>query len=317
MNGPLGAARVTAAQEALYCEREVVLCAGVYNSPQLLMLSGIGIADEPAAHGIEPRADLPVGESLQDHLHLSVIHLTGTGTGPLPGAAGPLAPRGRGLHTSDVGGVGGFARTREGLDAPDIQFHAMPMVLPQGPGTTTPALVNGAALLGTTSRGKVSLRSAQPGAKPRVLHNYLAIPEDRETALRALRAVLRIAYRPALRVHRRADHLVPDSDGDGDLLTFARREANTLYHPVGTCALGTFVDRELRVHGVSGLRVADASVMPTLVRGNTNAAAIMIGEKAADLIRSQRHDVTTSRRRATAGRRTGRPARSRPGGAAG
>ncbi|MFF4543967.1 GMC family oxidoreductase [Streptomyces sp. NPDC001435] len=278
------------ATQELRCEREVVLSAGAYNSPQLLMLSGIGVADELAALGITPKVDLPVGENLQDHPHLAVVHLTDTEsllTAETPENLRLLETEGRGPLTSNVGEGGGFFRTTDGLDAPDVQIHAVPAMFHQeGLGAATDhAFHIGAVLLAPTSRGKVLLRSALPSAKPRILHNYLTTEEDRATAVSALRLVLDIVGRPALRAHRRADFLTPASDSDADLLTYARRELQTLYHPTSTCAIGPVVDHELRVHGVAGLRVVDASVMPTVVRGNTNAPTIMIAERAADLIR--------------------------------
>ncbi|MER5511637.1 FAD-dependent oxidoreductase [Streptomyces sp. NPDC002766] len=274
----------------LRCDREVVLSAGSYNSPQLLMLSGIGVADELRAHGITPRVDLPVGENLQDHPHLYVVHLTDTESllcAETPENVRLLEAEGRGPLTSNVGEGGGFFRTTDGLDAPDAQIHAVPAMFHQeGLGAAVDhAFHIGAVLLAPTSRGKVTLRSALPSAKPRIVHNYLSTEEDRATAVRALRLVLDIVGRPALRAHHRADFLTPASDGDADLLAYAQRELQTLYHPTSTCAIGPVVDDELRVHGVSGLRVVDASVMPTVVRGNTNAPTIMIAERAADLIR--------------------------------
>ncbi|WSB73032.1 GMC family oxidoreductase N-terminal domain-containing protein [Streptomyces decoyicus] len=271
-------------------EREVVLSAGAYNSPQLLMLSGIGVAEELTACGITPLVDLPVGENLQDHAHVGLSYLTDTATlltAETPDNVRLLETEARGPLTSNVGEAGGFHRTREGLDAPDIQVHATPVMFHEegiSP-VTDHAFMFGAVLLAPTSRGKVSLRSAIPSAAPHILHNYLATEDDRATMVRALRMLLDIADRPSLRKHRRADHRVPRSTDDAGLLEFARRELQTLYHPAGTCSIGPVVDSRLRVHGVNGLRVVDASVMPTVVRGNTNAPTIMIAEKAADLIR--------------------------------
>lgn len=271
-------------------EREVVLSAGAYNSPQLLMLSGIGVADELTALGITPRVDLPVGENLQDHPHIGLSYLTDTEslfTARTPDNVRLLEAEGRGPLSSNVGEAGGFHRTREGLDAPDIQVHATPVMFHEegiSP-VTDHAFMFGAALVAPTSRGKVSLRSAIPSAKPHILHNYLGTEEDRGTAVRALRLLLDIADRPSLRKHRRADFRVPRATDEAGLLEFARRELQTLYHPAGSCSIGPVVDSRLQVHGVSGLRVVDASVMPTVVRGNTNAPTIMIAEKAADLIR--------------------------------
>ena len=277
-------------QVQVRAEREVIVSAGAYNSPQLLMLSGIGVADELAAHDIAPRVDLPVGRNLQDHPHVGIGFLTDTES--LMSAQSPenltlLETQASGPLTSNFAEAGGFFRTTGGLTAPDVQIHAVPaMWHEEGLGELTDhAFHLGAALLQPTSRGSVRLRSALPSAKPRIVHNYLSTEEDRALAVRALRLLLDIAGQPSLRAHRRADHLVPSGTSDTDLLDFARRQTQTLYHPAGTCAIGPVVDPELRVHGVTGLRVVDASVMPTVTRGNTNAPTIVIAERAADLIR--------------------------------
>ena len=143
----------------------------------------------------------------------------------------------------------------------------------------------GPVVVKPTSRGQVTLRSPVPHARPRILHNYLQTDEDRQSMIAGMRLNMEINAAPALTEWRRADFLVPESDAEADIMDFVQRRAHTVYHPVGTCAMGSVVDGELRVLGLDGLRVVDASVMPTITRGNTNAPTIMIGEKGADLIR--------------------------------
>jgi choline dehydrogenase-like flavoprotein len=277
--------------ETLWAEREVIVCAGAYHSPHLLLLSGIGPADELRALGIEPRVDLPVGRNLHDHPIVVLVWLTDQ-----PSLRSAMTPEnvalfereGRGPLTSGFCDGGAFIRTRAELEAPDIQFHfggaasvrenADPPI-PHDGYTVFPTL------LAPTSRGWVTLRNALPHAKPRILHNYYTTEEDTQSIVAGTRIAVEIASRPALRKLRTADWAVPESDSDADILRFARRNTRTIFHPVGTCAMGAVVDAELRVHGVEGLRVVDASVMPTVPRGNTNAPTIMVAEKAADLIR--------------------------------
>src|SRR6266536_2808582 len=276
----------------LRADREVILCAGAYNSPQILMLSGIGTGAELQGYGIQPRVDLPVGENLQDHPNIGLAFLTGTetlATARTEANVALLQNQGRGPLTSNIGEAGGFFRTRDGLPGPDFQIHAAPVMFVDE-GLALPvdhAFVFGACLLRPTSRGKVFLRSLLPSAKPHILHGYFTTQEDRETTIQAIRILLEIAGQPALEVHRRAVLHEPASDSDADILDHIHRHAQTLYHPVGTCAIGSVVDSELRVPGVDGLRVVDASVMPVIVRGNTNAPTIMIAEKGADLIRGR------------------------------
>jgi choline dehydrogenase-like flavoprotein len=277
------------ALETLRAEREVIVCAGAYHSPQLLLLSGIGPADELRSLGIEPRVDLPVGRNLHDHAYVSVAWRTDEedlSAAMTPENVERFEREGRGPLTSSVSEGCAFLRTQPGLEAPDIQLHFFPLILvrdlldPPASGYTI-----GPTLLKPTSRGVVTLRSAVPHVKPRIVHNYLTTEEDRRSMIEGTRAALELGSRPALQRLRTGDVSVPRSDADGDILDFLRGCTHTVFHPVGTCAMGAVVDAELRVRGVEALRVADASVMPAIPRGNTNAPAIMVGEKAADLIR--------------------------------
>jgi choline dehydrogenase-like flavoprotein len=272
--------------------REVILSAGAYQSPQILMLSGIGPADELAFGGIPPVLDLPVGRGLRDHLATWITYTTDEPsllTAETEENVVLLQTEGRGPLTSNFGEAGGFLRTREDLDAPDVQFHAIPILFPEsGAGEI---LVDGwalsACLLRPTSTGFVRLRARVPTAKPRILHNYLATDEDRATLIAGLRRSLEIAEQPALRAVSTGAYGTPDGDDEASLIAHIERNSTTIYHPVGTCAMGSVVDAELRVLGIDALRVVDASVMPTIVRGNTNAPTIMIAERAADLIRGR------------------------------
>jgi choline dehydrogenase len=271
-------------------DREVILSAGTYQSPQLLMLSGVGPAEELELVGIPPVLDLQeVGRGLQDHIATWITYTTDEPsllTAEDPENVALLQSEGRGPLTSNFAESGGFFRTQEGLDAPDIQFHHIPILFPDaGAGEI---LVDGWALsacvLRPTSAGAVKLRARIPTAKPRILHNYLDTEEDRQTALAGVRKCVQIAEQPALRAVTTGPYGVPDGDDEASLLAHIERNSTTLYHPVGTCAMGRVVDTELRVQGLDSLRVVDASVMPTLVRGNTNAPTIMIAERASDLI---------------------------------
>jgi choline dehydrogenase len=273
-------------------EREVILSAGAYQSPVLLMLSGIGPAEHLAAMGIEARVDLPVGENLQDHCMAQLNYLTDE-----PSLFGTLTPenfellaQGRGPLTSNFPEGAAFIRTRPGLDAPDVQFHFCPSLF-FDEGLTVPSesgFCFGAVVVKPTSRGRVRLRTPRPDSKPVVLCNFLTTDEDRSSMLEGTRIALDVASKPALAAVISGPFSVPASDSEADIMAWARRASQPVYHPTSTCSIGPVVDPQLRVHGVEGLRVADASVMPTITRGNTNAACIMIGEKASDLIRGTR-----------------------------
>ncbi|MGH7073691.1 MAG: GMC family oxidoreductase [Stellaceae bacterium] len=276
--------------EEIRADTEVILAAGAYNSPQLLLLSGIGPAADLAMLQIPVRHDLPVGVGLQDHPLVMMNWYTDTESLMIPPTADDVAlleNEGRGLLASNGGETGAFFRTRAELDAPDVQFHSAAIMF-HGQGLDPPtahAVSFGPTVLKPKSRGKVSLRSANPKAKPAITSNYYGEPEDRRTMIDGMRLGLEIAAQPAMRAHIKAPYLVPESASDTDIWTFVQRHTQTLYHPTCTCAIGRVVDNQLRVHGVDGLRVVDASVMPSLVRGNTNAPTIMIAERAVDLIR--------------------------------
>jgi choline dehydrogenase len=283
--------------------REVLLCGGAINSPQLLMLSGIGAADQLRQHGISLRADLPgVGANLQDHLDVSTLqHATKRVTYDrlsdarvafdyfLRGHSGP--------GTSNIAEAGGFVRSRFAPDArPDVQFHFIPAMLDDhgrhripGDGYTVHA-----CFLRPHSRGRILLASANPADKARIEPDYLGDAEgfDLKMMLECAKLSRELFAQKAFDAYRGAPIFPARSNAsDEELLAFIRAKAETVYHPVGTCRMGraddngAVVDSQLRVRGIEGLRVIDASVMPKLIGGNTNAPTIMIAERAADLIR--------------------------------
>lgn len=274
--------------------REVILAAGAYNSPKLLMLSGIGPADRLRALDIVVSLDQPqVGRNLQDHpttylvfTHRHPISLLSAGE---PKYVRQFDEERRGPLTSNIPEAGGFVRTDSGLAAPDVQFHTLPvMFLDCALGEPTRHGISfGPCVLKPESRGEVTLASNVPSAKPRIRHNYYSDERDLDTMVAGLRIALDIAGQDALRPYTEARYRHPESDSDEDLRAFVRSDTQSVFHPVGTCAMGSVVDAQLRVQGISGLRVADASIMPSVPRGNTNAPTVAIGEKAADLIRGR------------------------------
>lgn len=277
---------------------EVILSGGAVNSPQLLMLSGIGPAEHLIEMGIDVHADLRgVGGNLSDHPVLPVIWSTPKIRSLWEKASNTSLLRWqlthRGPLTSNVAESGGFAHSEPGLPAPDLQLHVLPAPY-QNQGLADPARRAMTVLVGlvdVASRGRIRLRSADPRHRPAIDPGYLSDERDG----RALAAGLKLARefvtaRPMAAIC--ASELAPGGHvrSDAELLNYVRSSVVTLYHPVGTCTMGgdsrwnSVVDLELRVRGVTGLRVVDASVMPVVPRGNTNAPTIAIAERAADLI---------------------------------
>ncbi|WBB78692.1 GMC family oxidoreductase N-terminal domain-containing protein [Micromonospora sp. WMMD882] len=276
----------------LRAEREVVLSAGAYHSPHLLMLSGVGPAALLSALGIPVVLDAPmVGQNLQDHALVPLVythpHPISLLTAGDPANLKLFMEEGRGMLTSNGPESGGFARTSDDLPAPDVEYLGAPvMFADSGLGTPTHhSFSYGPSMLTPRSRGWVMLASDDPTAKPKIRHNYFAEEEDMRAAIVATRMGTEIARQKALAPYTEGMHEPPASESDADLRAYIRQYAHSIYHPAGTCAMGSVVDADLRLSGVDGLRVVDASVMPTLVRGNPNAAVIAIAEKAADLIK--------------------------------
>jgi choline dehydrogenase len=281
--------------------REVLLCGGAINSPQLLMLSGIGPADELRGFGIDVVHDAPrVGRNLQDHLDICTLwHSTQRVTydrlGDLRIAFDYYLRGRRGAGTSNIAEAGGFVRSPLAPDErADIQFHFVPAMLDNHGRTRLPGdgYTLHACFLRPRSRGRIALASARADDKPRIEANYLSDREgfDLRMMVECARVSRAILGQPAFDPYRGAPIFPPRNDlSDAELADFIRAKAESVYHPVGTCRMGddeaAVVDPELRVRGVDGLRVVDASVMPTLPGGNTNAPTMMIAERAADLIR--------------------------------
>ena len=285
--------------ETALADGEVIVCGGAVNSPQLLMLSGVGPADHLIEMGISVHADSPgVGANLSDHPVLPVIWSTPRlrGLWEKTGNAGALRWRltHRGPVASNVAESGGFAHSEPGLPAPDLQLHVLAAPY-KNQGLADPAQRAMTVLVGLVdvrSRGRIRLRSADPRHRPAIDPGYLS---DGGADARALVAGLKMARefvtaRPMAAICR--SEIAPGAHirSDAELLEYVRSSVGTLYHPVGTCAMGSesrwgsVLDPELKVRGIDGLRVVDASVMPTLPRGNTNAPTIAIAERAADLI---------------------------------
>jgi choline dehydrogenase len=289
---------------AATARREVVLCGGAINSPQLLMLSGIGPAAHLAEMGIETRLDLQgVGQNLQDHyqtrfayrcteaitvndIMMSKLQMAKVGLQYLLTRTGPL--------TISAGQVGIFAKSHADLPEPDLQFHFIVFSAdrPAEGLHKFSGFTQNVCQLRPESRGEIRLKSADPATHAAILPNYLDAVIDQQAMIDGLKLSRAIAARPAMARYIAGEYLPGEQvQSDDELLDYARAYGGTIYHPCGTAKMGSdrmaVVDDQLRVRGAEGLRVADASIMPTLVSGNTNAACIMIGEKVSDLLRGQ------------------------------
>lgn len=283
---------------------EVILCAGAIGSPQILELSGIGDGGKLQSAGVESVHHLPgVGECLQDHLQIRLVYEVNVQT--LNDAINNILPRiGIGLQYAlfrkgpmslGASQVAIFAKSQEGLETPDIQFHFQPLSADK-PGIEMhpfSGITSSVCQLRPHSRGHIHIKSPNSKDHPKIVPNYLSAHEDQLCAVRAVKFARAMTRTKALAPFIVREH-VPENDpqSDDQLLDAARQISQTIYHPTSTCRMGqdelAVVDERLRVHGLKGLRIADASIMPAIVSGNTHAPAVMIGEKASDMILADR-----------------------------
>lgn len=287
----------------VHATREVILSAGAINTPRLLMLSGIGAADELSAVGVRPVHDLPgVGKNLRDHLNTNVHSalnepISYDGLNKFPDIVKPglqwLVLR-SGPAASVIVEGGGFFKS-DGADRPDMQIHIAPAMVVRGGQTQLEGhgfTVN-STFLRPESVGSVRLASSDPLDEPLIDPNYLDAERDREMALTQIRTIREVLAQPEMKRFIKHERLPgADAQTDEQLMGYVRQYASCDYHPVGTCKMGSdelsVVDDQLRVHGLEGLRVIDASIMPRLVSGNTMAPTMMIAEKGADLVKAGR-----------------------------
>lgn len=288
--------------QTVKARKEVILCGGAINSPQLLMLSGIGDAQQLNEHGIEVLHDLPgVGKNMQDHLQARLVYKCNEPT--LNDEVRTLWGQARiglkymmfraGPMTMAASLATGFLKTHSALETPDIQFHVQPLSA-ENPGKGADpfsAFTMSVCQLRPESKGEIRLKSSNPRAYPAIIPNYLSTETDCRTIVEGVNIARRIARHAPLNT-KISEEFRPNPDLDMEdyeaTLDWARDNTASIYHPTGTCKMGSdkaaVVDASLKVHGIGGLRVADCSIMPEIVSGNTNAPAIMIGEKASDLV---------------------------------
>jgi choline dehydrogenase len=291
--------------QELRAAREVILCGGAYNSPQLLMLSGVGPAEHLTMREIEVLLDQPaIGENLSDHAAAQLVWTTPEPQSLLlalePVALEQYEATQTGPFASNLAEAGGFARVGDGAPAPDVQFHVAPVQIvdegmrdPEAHGVWASP-----CLLTPHSRGSVRLASNDPTAKP-IIHNaFYTEGDDLQRMIAALRLTLEICRQPAIAPYCAEPFNTPEGDSEQALQAHIARTTFAIYHPVGTCRMGSgpdaVVDEQLRVNGLEGLRVVDASVMPAVPRGNTNAPVIAVAERAADLIRHGKAQADSS-----------------------
>jgi choline dehydrogenase len=273
-----------------------------------LQLSGIGPGAVLKAAGVEVRHELPgVGANLQDHFQARFVYectvpasLNDVWHSPWAKLRAGLeyAFMRRGILTIGAGVVGVFARSRPGLEVPDVQFHFMPLSAERPGQGLHPfsGVTSSVCQLRPESRGRIAIVSPDVTVKPSIVSNYLAAETDRQVLLAGMRLVRKVARQPAFARYVKREYLPgPDVESDEALLAFAKAKGTTIFHPCGTCKMGrdpnAVVDERLRVHGIAALRVVDASIMPVITSGNTNAPVIMIGEKAADMIRADAREA--------------------------
>jgi len=283
--------------------REVILCGGAFNSPQLLQLSGVGRAEDITPHGVGMVHELPgVGQNLQDHLDFTLAYKSKDRDNfgiSLPGSVSLLKhindwrKTGKGMLATPFAEGAAFLKTDPTLERADVQLHFVISIVDDharklhlGHGFSCHICV-----LRPKSRGSVGLTSGDPMAPPRIDPQFLSDPEDLTTLIRGVRKTRQIMQTPPLQGYIHKELFIEGEPDDAALEQHIRARSDTIYHPVGTCRMGqdemAVVDPELKVRGMEGLRVVDASVMPRLIGGNTNAPTIMIAEKAADLIRNR------------------------------
>ncbi|MBY5957379.1 choline dehydrogenase [Membranicola marinus] len=289
--------------QEVYANQEILLCGGAINSPQLLQLSGIGDGKELHQHGIEVVHDLPgVGKNLQDHLEVYVQWLAKEPVSEYPNLSPWRAPkigfdwlfRRKGPGATNHFEAGGFIKSSEEKPYPDLQYHFLPLAIRYD--GSAPSEGHGFQLhvgpMNTDVRGHVKIRSNDPYEPPAILFNYLSTEQERQDWIRAIRKTRELIETKAMEKYR-GEELSPGKEvqTDEEILEWVAREGESAYHPSCTCKMGhddmAVVDDQLRVHGVEGLRVVDASVMPYITNGNIYAPVLMIAEKAADLIQNK------------------------------